>query len=168
MAYKIEAKIRGTSDYLQNRRSLPGEVLDGTILDLAYIDQELGCYIPAEQIRACLVKSAVNFIHTKLPKKTYKNLVNATVDVEPGKIPLGRGDCDYVHKEYLRRGRAPVLVERPAFKKGWEVEFNLVVSQDEISPDRLEEILEYAGQLVGIGDWRPRFGRFEIIEFKTA
>lgn len=168
MAYKIQAKIRGTNDYLQNRKNLPGEVLGGGILDLAYVDQELGCYIPAEQIRASLVKAAVNFIHTKSTKKSYKDFINATVEIEPGKIRLGKGDCDYIHREYVKRKLKPALLSRPAFRKGWEVGFNLLVSEDEISQDCLKEILEHAGKFVGIGDWRPHFGRFEIIEFKTV
>ena len=168
MAYKIQAKIRGTNDYLQNRKSLPGDVLSGGILDLAYVDQEQGCYIPAEQIRASLVKSAVDFIHTKSTKKSYKDFINATVEIEPDKIPLGKGDCDYVHEEYVKGIANPVLLKRPAFKKGWKVGFSLLVSEDEISQDCLKKILEHAGKFIGIGDWRPHFGRFEIIEFKAV
>ena len=32
--------------------------------------------------------------------------------------------------------------------------------------DVLKEIIIYAGKFIGIGDWRPHFGRFEVVEFK--
>jgi len=59
------------------------------------------------------------------------------------------------------------MLNRPAFKKGWEAKFKiLILDEDRLPQKALGEILEYAGKFVGIGDWRPHFGRFEVIEFK--
>jgi len=175
MAKEIRVRIKGTCDYLQHKRPLEeedtskrsGEVDHSKDWETAvYSDSETGCYIPSKQIRASLVKGAVNFQIKGKGKKTFKDLVNATVEIDPDKVPLGKKEPDYVHKEFVKVQRSQILRSRPAFKKGWEAEFTLLVLDEQMQPDMLKEILDYSGGFVGIGDWRPHFGRFEVVEFK--
>lgn len=175
MAIEIKVKIKGISDYLQhkrpfeedNSRQKSGEIdYSKEALNSLYFDDEIGCYIPSKQLRASLVKSAVNFKVKGRMGKTYKDMINATIEVEPDKVPLGKKTFDYAHQEFVKIQRNQILRNRPAFKKGWEVEFNLLVLDDQMPKDVLKEILVFAGRFVGIGDWRPHFGRFEVIKFK--
>lgn len=175
MAYEVRVKIRGTTDYLQHKRPFEedasrektGEVDYSKEAEKSmYYDDEIGCYIPSKQLRAGLVKAAVNFKVKGRMGKTYKDMVNATVEVEPDKIPLGKKIFDYPHKEFVKIQRNQILRSRPAFRKGWEAEFNLLVMNDQMQKEILKEIIVYAGEFVGIGDWRPHFGRFSILEFK--
>ena len=56
---------------------------------------------------------------------------------------------------------------RPAMKAGWRVTFELLVTLPEyIDRQMLRETIESAGRLVGIGDFRPTFGRFGIVRFE--
>ncbi len=48
----------------------------------------------------------------------------------------------------------------------WELEFDLTCIDPRATKDVVLEILKYAGSYVGIGDYRPRYGRFEVIESK--
>ena len=41
------------------------------------------------------------------------------------------------------------------------------VIDDQVHPIIVQEILGEAGCAVGIGDYRPRYGRFDIIEFEV-
>jgi len=82
------------------------------------------------------------------------------------KIPLGKKTFDYNHQEFVKIQRNQILRSRPAFKKGWEAELTLVVMDDQMQKEILKEIIVYAGKFVGIGDWRPHFGRFEVTKFK--
>jgi hypothetical protein len=175
MAYEVKVKIRGISDYLQHKRPFEedtsrqksGEVDYSKEAEKSmYFDNEIGCYIPSKQLRAGLVKGAVNFKVKGRMGKTYKDMVNATIEIEPDKIPLGKKTFDYNHQEFVKIQRSQILRSRPAFKKGWEAEFSLLVMDDQMQKDILKEIVVYAGKFVGIGDWRPHFGRFELIEFK--
>ena len=175
MAYEVKIKIKGIADYLQhkrpfeedNSRQKSGEVDYSKEAEKSlYFDDEIGCYIPSKQLRAGLVKAAVNFKVKGRMGKTYKDMVNATIEIEPDKIPLGKKTFDYNHQEFVKIQRNQILRSRPAFKKGWEAEFSLLVLDDQMQKEILKEIVEYAGKFVGIGDWRPHFGRFEIVKFK--
>jgi len=174
MAYEVKIKIRGICDYLQHKRPFEeeesrqksGEVDYSKEAEKSlYFDKEIGCYIPSKQLRAGLVKAGVNFKIKGRMGKTYKDMVNATIEIEPDKIPLGKKTFDYNHQEFVKIQRNQILRSRPAFKKGWEAEFNLLVLDDQMQKDILKEIAEYAGKFVGIGDWRPHFGRFEVLKF---
>lgn len=44
---------------------------------------------------------------------------------------------------------------RPMFAPGWQIIAGFVVGDDRISADILSKIWDYAGDLIGIGDWRP-------------
>lgn len=45
---------------------------------------------------------------------------------------------------------------------GWKVQFNLTFDENLIAEKTIREINEIAGRLVGIGGWRPKFGRFTV------
>jgi len=44
----------------------------------------------------------------------------------------------------------------------------LNVLDDQISVDTVQEVLALAGKTVGIGDYRPRFGRFRVSQFEVV
>jgi hypothetical protein len=59
--------------------------------------------------------------------------------------------------------RARVMRCRPHFP-GWSVAATLAYDPVTIDRSQLVQSLETAGQLIGIGDYRPRFGRFTVAE----
>lgn len=58
--------------------------------------------------------------------------------------------------------RSSVMRTRPKFDK-WSLEFPAEIDTTLINESDLTEILKIGGKQVGIGDWRPRFGRFEVL-----
>jgi hypothetical protein len=42
-----------------------------------------------------------------------------------------------------------------------------VLLPEYISPSFLNETVQAAGRLVGVGDFRPTFGRFQVTKFKV-
>jgi len=48
---------------------------------------------------------------------------------------------------------------RPIFRQ-WKCEAHGLLDESQMSLDDLRAVAENAGALIGIGDWRPRFGRF--------
>lgn len=44
---------------------------------------------------------------------------------------------------------------RPVFSAGWKLHGSLCVWDEQIAKGSLEQILSYAGQYKGLGDWRP-------------
>ena len=56
---------------------------------------------------------------------------------------------------------------RPAMRAGWTVTFDLLIMLPEyVDRNALRETIESAGRLIGIGDFRPTFGRFGIVKFE--
>lgn len=45
---------------------------------------------------------------------------------------------------------------------GWQIQFGLEFDEDIVAQKSLEQALEMAGRLCGIGGWRPKFGRFTV------
>jgi hypothetical protein len=65
--------------------------------------------------------------------------------------------------------KARVITVRPKWDAGWEAEFVLTVKIDLLTDDMVRNIIQYAGEFIGIGSFRPtkngEFGCYEIIEF---
>ena len=58
-----------------------------------------------------------------------------------------------------------VLRTRPIFPV-WELTFTLNYAEDVVNIDQIKQVVEDGGRLVGLCDWKPKFGRYELIEFK--
>lgn len=123
-------------------------------------------YQPSEHIFQAMVRASVDFKYEK--KKSYKDVITSGILVQPEEIPL-IVDSNY---EIDARGvviqRARVIRWRPRFNT-WKLQFTIDILDDEnISIPVIKEILEKAGATKGIGDYRPRFGRFMVTQFKAV
>ncbi len=58
-----------------------------------------------------------------------------------------------------------VVRTRPRFPQ-WKLTFQLKYDPSIANPKDLDEILHSAGKYVGLGTYRPRFGRFEVVSCK--
>lgn len=76
---------------------------------------------------------------------------------------------DYLDARRVTVQRAGVTRQRPAFLTGWSCEHVLMVNSPEyISPQLLLDVLTMAGRLVGVGDFRPTFGRYQITRYDVG
>ena len=88
-----------------------------------------------------------------------------------GNFPLeydGPSAPEELWKDARFRSREPVKVQsstvirtRPLFEE-WGAEVTVEYAPDLISEDMMRRWIEVAGREVGIGDWRPQHGRFEV------
>jgi hypothetical protein len=62
---------------------------------------------------------------------------------------------------------AKVMRTRPHFKD-WTATFKVSLNTDVANENQLKRWVDDAGAYVGIGDWRPRHGRYEIVNFAMA
>lgn len=123
-------------------------------------------YQPAEHIYQSMVRAATDFKFSG--KKTFKDVITSGVIVEPEEIPLISDKPYEIDTRPVVIQRARVLKWRPKFNQ-WKLRFKLTILDDtNISPVNVKEILEKAGATKGIGDYRPRFGRFMVTEFKVT
>lgn len=79
---------------------------------------------------------------------------------------LGSDRWDYEDRRRVVVQRSGVNRTRPAMKAGWAATFELMVMLPEyISAADLNEVIAQAGRLIGLGDFRPTYGRFQVVRF---
>jgi hypothetical protein len=180
---KFNVTIKGISPLLQARHPNPAEeekirlisgkdkkkkVSEKEQFDIHAYRNDKGKFVqPAEMIEASMVKAATSF--RMEGKKTYKDAFKAGLFIDPVEI---------LHKnqKFVPDGRwaqnvsirGAVWVVRPRVDE-WELNFTVNLLLDERIPGELvKEVLQYAGMYIGIGAWRPKFGRFEIVKFEEV
>ena len=187
--YTVSVSIKGIAPLMQHRFPMPdfttmskgGHKSSGAKdytqewREYFYATPEGEIYQPSSHIEGALVKAAVNFKVAGKRGKSYKDLIVANVIVDPERIPHNYKvpeeldtDADkplYLDARPVIVQRARVVRIRPCFKAGWELAFEIQCIDDEIQPDLLQDVLTLAGKTVGIGDYRPKFGRFSVIKF---
>lgn len=127
-----------------------------------YIDTDAGPYIPADNIWRCLYDAAKK--SKRGPK--VKEGVFISTDVNPLAY-RGPRDVDSLWKDENFRHLASAKVTtsrvmrcRPIFRE-WRTDARGELDINTLDLVELVHIAETAGHLIGLGDWRPRYGRFE-------
>ena len=119
---------------------------------------------PAEHIYQSIIRASVDFKFEG--KKSYKDVVTSSIVVEPEEIPMISEKPYEIDTRPVVIQRARVLKWRPLFRN-WKLQFKITILDDtNIQASTLKEILDKAGLTKGIGDYRPRFGRFMVTKFE--
>lgn len=58
--------------------------------------------------------------------------------------------------------RARIMRTRPWFPE-WELKFEVLFDDLILNRSRISDFVELAGRVCGLGDWRPKHGRFEVL-----
>ena len=81
--------------------------------------------------------------------------------------PLGTKEWDYLDRRRVVIQRNAITRVRPAMLAGWVAELDIMVLLPEyIDQPLLHETLIQSGRVIGVGDFRPTFGRFQVVSFK--
>lgn len=127
-----------------------------------------GLAIPGEYIRQSIINAAKYHQDPRSPRKSAMDLFTAAVVVLDELCPVGKKDWDMVDRRRVMVQRAGVTRHRPSLDVGWSIKCQLQVLLPEyIAPEFLHRVLTRGGQLVGIGDFRPTFGRYGVSQFKV-
>lgn len=123
--------------------------------------------IPGEYLRQAIIHAAKFRQDPRSPRKSAMDLYKAGVVSLTLLASLGKGEWDYEDTRRVVIQRNGVNRTRPAMKVGWRAEFQLMVLLPEyISRDDLHQVIANAGRLIGLGDFRPTYGRFNIMKFE--
>lgn len=118
---------------------IPGQNFDASIIAGAKM-QKLGSTVK----RAVQVLDDRVYIEYDGPKKADALFVPEFIDVRGVKV-----------------GTAKIMRCRPIFRK-WAAEFSVAFNPEQINRGELIKAVSDAGQLVGVCDYRPRFGKFNV------
>lgn len=122
--------------------------------------------IPGEYFRQSIIHAAKFRQDPRSPRKSAMDLYKAGIVCLTQFASLGVRDWDYLDTRRVVIQRSGVNRTRPAMKIGWRANIQFSVLLPEyIAESDLHSVLETAGRLIGVGDFRPTYGRFGIVAF---
>jgi hypothetical protein len=129
-----------------------------------YYDDIAGPYIPADNLWRALWDAAKKSKSGVMVKEGL--FISTTVNPLGYDGPRGAEDLwedkdgRFRHYASAKVGMQRVNRTRPMFPVGWTVEADGMLDTGILDLEKLRGIAVTAGSLIGLGDWRPRFGRF--------
>jgi hypothetical protein len=134
-------------------------------------DEENRICLPGEYVRQSICVAAKSVQDPRSPRRSaielYKAGIASATELAP-MISNGHEttEWDYIDRRRVTVVRAGITRSRPTFTAGWEASFVMqVLTPEYISFENLLDRLTAAGRFVGVGDFRPSYGRFQVVRF---
>lgn len=127
-----------------------------------YFDPEIGPYIPGQNVERALLDSArMNRLGKSIERGVFIT-TNQIPLIYPGprNVEQLMNDASFRHSASVKVGMSRTMRCRPMFRE-WALETEGYLDEEQLDLAELRQIAVRAGKLIGLGDWRPRFGRFE-------
>ena len=129
-----------------------------------YVNQAGQYVMPAHNLEALIVDGAKR-------AKNGKTMQSGTYVVDEPQLVFDGSDKDpkelfddgkHALSVTVRVGQIRVLRTRPMIPVGWTMEFTVRYNPEVTDESTIRQSLEVAGLEKGLGDWRPKYGRFEV------
>lgn len=132
-------------------------------------DDGLLC-LPTEYVRQSIINAAKFRQDPRSPRKSAMDLFKAAI-ANLSELNPFVGDIrtpNYIDRRRVVVQRNGLTRERPAFKAGWSCTIEFLVNLPEyVSPPTLNEMIGYAGRIIGVGEMRPSYGRYVTTKFEV-
>jgi hypothetical protein len=153
----------------------PIDVERATWREKAYCYGDGSMFIPGENIHQCM-KDGCSYWGQKIPgagNKTYTDLIASGCVVENLDLGINKDDeCVIPFGKEVNRNPSKgkksgcrVYKIRPLLSS-WGGTFKMHVFDARLTPQILQTIIAYSGTFRGLCDWRPTYGRFELIRLQ--
>jgi hypothetical protein len=175
LPYIVAVELEGVADMLFHRWSCEsvkekGGAAKGSagkktddVKSYVYRNDKDEMCIPGEYVRQAMIGAAKYRQDPRSPRKSAMDLYKAAVISLTPLASLGLKTWDYLDTRRAVVQRNGINRTRPAFKTGWRTQFEFQVNLPEyVSIHDFAETLGNAGRLIGIGDFRPTYGRFRV------
>lgn len=181
MPYTVQVTVEGTAALLFHRWSVDGveakaKAAKGSkakkeddLESYIYRDQDGFVCLPTEYFRMAVVNAAKYKQDPRSPRKSAMDLFKAGIVGLSDLCSLGVKEWQYVDRRRVMIQRNGITRHRPAMYPGWKASMEFQVLLPEyINPQMLNDTIQSAGKLIGVGDFRPTFGRFQINHFSLG
>lgn len=178
--YSVEVTIEGTADLLFHRWNCESiaekagaakgskSKKSDDVESYVYRNDSNEICLPGEYLRQSIVHAAKFRQDPRSPRKSAADLYKAGIVSLMNLASLGKESWDFVDQRRVTIQRNGITRSRPAMKAGWRATIQLLVNLPEyIRPADLNSIIADAGRLIGVGDFRPSYGRFNVVEFSV-
>jgi len=119
--------------------------------------------IPSEMMEAALIGKGGAARKVKMGKQAAAGLFvpnHAPIEYDgPTDLEELYADKRFIHRSKVKVQTASVMRTRPIFRE-WAATIAVCYSPDLINEKDVIQWMQVAGEQIGIGDWRPKFGRF--------
>lgn len=133
-----------------------------------YRDAKGDICLPGVYVHSSMQYAAKFRQDPRSPRKSAFDLFKAAVSPLTELASLGKADWDYLDARRVTVQRNGVTRQRPAFNPGWRATFQFVVNLPEyVDPMFFQDVLTLSGRAIGVGDFRPTYGRFQIVKFEV-
>jgi hypothetical protein len=178
LPYRVAVVIEGSSSILFHRwsvesveaksRAAKGSTAKKTDDTESYIwrlpNGRLG--LPGEYIRMAMIHAAKFRQDPRSPRKSAMDLYKAAIICLTELADLGVSTWDYMDQRRVTVQRNGITRNRPALHEGWIADFIFQVQLPEyVPPGDFHDVLTNAGRIIGVGDFRPTYGRFRVVKF---
>jgi hypothetical protein len=173
--YAVSITLEGVSDLLFHRwnceavsakaSAAKGSAAKKTddIESYVYRNEDDYICIPGEYLRQSMILAAKSRQDPRSPRKSAMDLFKAGIVSLTQLASLGTKEWDYLDTRRVVVQRSGINRTRPGFRAGWVAEFVMMITTPEyISYPLFCDVLHASGRLVGIGDFRPTYGRFQV------
>jgi len=182
MQNKITVTIEGLSPLLMNR--FPTESIHQTVRPTpeeqaeraAYRDPVSGeLYLPAIALRQAIIEAAsfidVQLLVNAISDRHLQHVVAGSIIIAPERLLLGTKDYVLDSRRVVKSHKTGALIRHRPRIDHWQAAFNLRFDDELVAERLLREVVEQAGLLVGVLDYRPArkgpFGRFRVMEWRV-
>lgn len=178
--YRVEIAIEGVADLLFHRwndeavaakaGAAKGSKAKKTddIESYVYRAPNGNLALPGEYVRQATIHAAKFRQDPRSPRKSAMDLFKAALVSLTPLADLGSANWDYEDRRRVVIQRNAITRVRPAMLTGWRATFIFMVNLPEyIPPPVLHETIAAAGRLVGVADFRPTYGRFNVQRFEV-
>jgi hypothetical protein len=184
--FSVDLTIEGTADILLHKWSneavaekaaaARGSKAKKTDDVESYVYRNETGYIclPGRYIIRSIVEAGRFHHDPRSTRKMAKELVQAGVICEDMLSPVlvngePASEWQYLDQQRVTVQRNGITRTRPAFTKGWQCRFILTsILPEYINQEFLRILAEGAGKFIGLGDFRPTYGRFFITKWELV
>lgn len=180
LPYRVEVRIEGVAPILfhawncesvkskADAKKGSAEKKSDDVESYIYRNDKGNICIPGEYLKGAIVGASKFRQDPRSPRKSAADLMKAAIISLTPLADLGAKDWDFLDQRRVVIQRASVTRSRPAMREGWKATFILMVNLPEyVDPAMLNETIQQAGKLIGLADFRPSFGRFNVTKFEV-
>jgi hypothetical protein len=162
-------KLKKLTDIKKKTDEIHSQVREAEWFGSLYVDDELRPCLLSDNVEGMIVEAAKKLRlgqqakASVLAAEPYVRLVTDAPAADARGLwawmVKNGAVAKYADTRGVRVNQKRVMRTRPIFRR-WSVEVRVEVETDDLDERHMRQILEVGGRRVGLGDYRPKFGKF--------
>lgn len=121
--------------------------------------------LPGSYVHKAVVEAGRFMQDPRSARKTAMDLFKAAFVPLTALAPLGP-TWEIEDRRRMTVQRQGITRTSPGFRQGWETEFEFsVILPEYVDEQMFHAALSLAGRVIGVGQYRPTYGRFAVVKF---